>query len=579
MSNVRLMMDGYTLWVLTGLAIVHLTMVLRNIYWTDCTLICHAVRARVVDLAACFRTRLSRLPRTFMDNYVATQMQERQMARLRPLLKVFPWFLTWNVLRAWLRILSGKPREMNAFQDILWILVYCVVLSVGARPDLLRTRHVDAWYTLIMMWFVVFGLAAFPSDSDWLFVWNCGSSFIRLLVGLARMRTVPFAAWNVTYFIAMVVVYTSKAGCIPNLMKITLELTVCVSLTIIVGAMEQSTIRELHSDAQKWTMRDRSSAASALLDAVCDAQCELDGELAIVGSEASKLPALLLHGPGRTLNGVKLQDLMPTEEDRTLFSERMQMPLDLQAQEHKAEVFHLRLRDSLSSTLQMEVFSVRSRGFHGQMRHLIGMRELGDTEVVQKMLSSDSETFMFLPGEIAAKVDILDPSYRIHQCTAMFAQLLGGTSAPSSALERGSSFIMRVANQREFESWVQHAVNEAIADGGDSSDTPPFRVVFRKTFSKSKARVSALCSVREVKKGDFPVWLLFRDVRPCAGACDGAPARSDASFRSSGTSPAGSETGQVLREGQLRERWPAEGERESAGSERGGMPIGRTVSL
>jgi len=116
-------------------------------------------------------------------------------------------------------------------------------------------------------------------------------------------------------------------------------------------------------------------AVKRLLGTICDVVVELDSKLNLV-HHSPRLSDILISASGRSLQGLAIQEFMPSDDDRKEFVVRMHSGSD-EASAH-ADVFHTKLRDSSGSNIAMEFFSVQFRGPDTRMRHLLGMREFTD---------------------------------------------------------------------------------------------------------------------------------------------------------------------------------------------------------
>ena len=85
------------------------------------------------------------------------------------------------------------------------------------------------------------------------------------------------------------------------------------------------------------------------------------------------LSNLLLHGAGKSLKGMTLQQFMPSRDDKQSFEHVVN-----KASDSTAHVLHSTVRDSLCNELRMELFHIPFSNTNGNTHHLIGLREHTD---------------------------------------------------------------------------------------------------------------------------------------------------------------------------------------------------------
>ena len=81
------------------------------------------------------------------------------------------------------------------------------------------------------------------------------------------------------------------------------------------------------------------SALKSLLNLMCEAVVEVDSAFVIV-RHVPALSNLLLHGAGKSLQGMMLQQFMPSHDDKLCFEEAIQ-----KATGSTAQVLHSKMRD------------------------------------------------------------------------------------------------------------------------------------------------------------------------------------------------------------------------------------------
>eukprot|EP00927_Polykrikos_kofoidii_P044071 TRINITY_DN3813_c0_g1_i8.p1 TRINITY_DN3813_c0_g1~~TRINITY_DN3813_c0_g1_i8.p1 ORF type:complete len:516 (-),score=67.19 TRINITY_DN3813_c0_g1_i8:123-1460(-) len=118
------------------------------------------------------------------------------------------------------------------------------------------------------------------------------------------------------------------------------------------------------------------AATLELLRVVCDAVVELDSQHVITNT-AMDLAALLLRGTDMSLEGTNFGSLLALDADRLMFDRRVG------ASETPAGVIAVRIADSLSNLLRLQLLYVRFSGADGRFRYFIGIRE--DVDILDEL--------------------------------------------------------------------------------------------------------------------------------------------------------------------------------------------------
>jgi len=114
------------------------------------------------------------------------------------------------------------------------------------------------------------------------------------------------------------------------------------------------------------------AAARTLLNTFCDAVVELDSELRFVDS-AQTLADLLLHMSCQSFTHRSFSDFLFSEEDAMNFTSHVSVPL--QGMSCCADMFSLRLRDSIGNQVSVTVYHACAVDVYGQHRHCLGIQE------------------------------------------------------------------------------------------------------------------------------------------------------------------------------------------------------------
>jgi hypothetical protein len=248
-----------------------------------------------------------------------------------------------------------------------------------------------------------------------------------------------------------------------------------------------SSLADAHREVESTNSKQEASAVIGLLNAMCDAVVQLNDDLTIT-EHSPPLAGMLLHGSDRSLVGTLFVQLLAAERDKTQFHNNMTKISDGNAG-CMANVFHVQMRDSMSTAMNVQIFHVRfATGFEGY-RHLIGVREHGDAENHQHTYNNDltnsvsDSTSLSSFSEISSSVNARNGSckedtgqtvifnaltFEIITCSNEFSVQYGpvGPNTVFTELLSGDS------RNRDFLSRYTNSVNESLNQKGSLAGVP-----------------------------------------------------------------------------------------------------------
>ncbi|CAK0907154.1 unnamed protein product [Prorocentrum cordatum] len=294
--------------------------------------------------------------------------------------------LTMMVVNTVLR----TPRWMTVWQDVLWVVLTFACIS--SQLALRRWQHhstVNVVYVVSSICNTAFVSVGPSGQVAFLAIAAC-SMFIRGAWGLTGIRPAVVVCLTALHFLCVCTGFArtealcTEDGGSQNFR--TFVITECFADSAIVfGSVvwrHFSMLRIIH-EIQASISQSESQASRSLLNIICDATVELDGRLQIM-DETPRLASLLQHGCDRSLRGSSMLQFI-LEEDQQQFTQSIRSSSD----ECMANVFHTRVRDSISNVIRMEVFHVPVTSYLKADSHLIGVREYAD---VIKNVGSPSNT-------------------------------------------------------------------------------------------------------------------------------------------------------------------------------------------
>eukprot|EP00405_Crypthecodinium_cohnii_P028266 CAMPEP_0206506300 /NCGR_PEP_ID=MMETSP0324_2-20121206/56681_1 /ASSEMBLY_ACC=CAM_ASM_000836 /TAXON_ID=2866 /ORGANISM="Crypthecodinium cohnii, Strain Seligo" /LENGTH=561 /DNA_ID=CAMNT_0053995999 /DNA_START=30 /DNA_END=1712 /DNA_ORIENTATION=- len=266
------------------------------------------------------------------------------------------------------------------------------VSAVAAHlPGFVQAKTLPVWYSIGMahiIWamHLLSATGSFWATSPALFlgrlllIWSCSSLGLVVIWNLLYTLLVMTRAYNYEeqtpayvykeYFFKYVMWFATVGS---------VELAMTIALIIICQHWRLSLQRTLRFEAQSSAFDRETAATSVLLHSTCDVVVELDGNL-VVAEDCPRFGAFLMLGPNHSTKGLLLQQYMPSRRDVLVFEEKLKLA-DVPDHAASAGAWHLKMRDSIGNTIDMEIFHASFRGVDGSVRHLIGMREFTDSQI------------------------------------------------------------------------------------------------------------------------------------------------------------------------------------------------------
>jgi len=143
--------------------------------------------------------------------------------------------------------------------------------------------------------------------------------------------------------------------------------------------------REVEADI----LRSESSGLWNLLDLVCDVVVPLDDKLRIK-DKAPRFAAMVMS-QGRDIEGMRLDEFMPSEEDREAFERCATSVTPNFAQGTAPRALHVKLRDGLGNAIRVELFCVQVLTLVARS-HYVGIREFSDYAPIPECRTFDKKT-------------------------------------------------------------------------------------------------------------------------------------------------------------------------------------------
>jgi len=203
----------------------------------------------------------------------------------------------------------------------------------------------------------------------------------RFVINMIIFRSCVASCCTVLHSLLQIVAVLETHVCFRQPVPESIKLYVSIEISIAVfqvawsAAWERFVRRQIVSEIEKATTQSEATASRRLLNTICDATLELDGNLPIIG-EATHLSGMLHLGSHRCLRGVSIESFV-LQQDRERLRERIAAPVP--DHQEMANVLRICLCDNLNNVVKAEVYHVPVHGPSAAVRHPVGPKELVDS--------------------------------------------------------------------------------------------------------------------------------------------------------------------------------------------------------
>jgi len=441
-----------------------------------------------------------------VDLIVHEKLREQKLDQFHRLCQIFCFIASPFTVNLMINIWKGESRGHTFAQDVVQLVEHFVAALITVSPGILSWRTMDIFYTI-----TVLGLAAYTAPfiarPEFLFQSLLVVNFVVFTMTMVRRTSTPMVPLLnfVVVTVACSSIWTHGGNVFmqPRFMLVG-QFVVGVVSTIVAHILEKGSQAAMRQCLEMQTTKELLSAACALLRSCCDVVVELDPEGVIV-CPAIDLGSFLLRGPGRKMQGWKLEDLMSNLEDRQAFSCRLGAPrpegMGL------AEVMHVSMKDGTGNNLHLELLWFQFSCLTGEPQYMVGMREFCDPSVsrqqqqqgikepdgVDKAPFPDREEGFSLPEESFINNDSLAElqAVAVLDCSTegfLIKSVSAGFSMRVGRLPVASRLIHIMKRGERFQAWMQDALYAWA-----THDEPP--VDCQITLRMPQGDIKATCSV------------------------------------------------------------------------------------
>eukprot|EP00928_Gymnodinium_smaydae_P071283 TRINITY_DN5490_c0_g5_i1.p1 TRINITY_DN5490_c0_g5~~TRINITY_DN5490_c0_g5_i1.p1 ORF type:complete len:577 (+),score=58.58 TRINITY_DN5490_c0_g5_i1:248-1732(+) len=145
------------------------------------------------------------------------------------------------------------------------------------------------------------------------------------------------------------------------------EFVAYVFVLVVCRTFCQQRLNEARATVDATRSQNLFGAASRLLSMIYDVVVEIDEARFVIG-QATNLAGMLLHGANRSLEGKCLTDFIIPGRDRQLFEDMLSSSSSVPIK--------VRLKDTLGSIVNVEMFQTRYNKMDNLAHHMIGIREV-----------------------------------------------------------------------------------------------------------------------------------------------------------------------------------------------------------
>lgn len=272
-------------------------------------------------------------------------------------------------------IVAKSPRWTSFGQTCVAITACSVLVLCATCPGrVLRGRPMVA-YAFVML--EMCGLIFFAEPDPYsVFLTEVLAILFRVAMSLTYHWIPAVIFWNLVYLAFSCGACIGAFGDEPVAMKGMLLTQSCMTISILMLSYSaaRTTEANVRREVESSVLRSEKSGLSNLLEMVCDVVVPLDANLRI-SSACSRFSALVTL-QDRSVEGMRLQDYMPTAEDRDVF-ERFAKSAVSPAGSDMPHALHVRFRDGLGGSINAELFCVAFRNLV-HSGYLVGIREWSD---------------------------------------------------------------------------------------------------------------------------------------------------------------------------------------------------------
>eukprot|EP00928_Gymnodinium_smaydae_P097029 TRINITY_DN8694_c0_g1_i2.p1 TRINITY_DN8694_c0_g1~~TRINITY_DN8694_c0_g1_i2.p1 ORF type:complete len:539 (-),score=41.41 TRINITY_DN8694_c0_g1_i2:393-2009(-) len=385
------------------------------------------------------------------EKYVAQELKAHEVKCIDSFLAIFATILFVALSASWISaLIDNDDRIQLPGQDAL--------LCVGLLLALCGQYCKPTSNTAVYVWYVasIFYCVAYVQSSA-----NLRFSILRASVQMACLRLCFIASGLSVLFVALGNIiccignYLAFIYAPADALSLSLEPLsfLCVDLVLSItiafgsGVIRALAHREIHRSAFEKSVHFENDALTTLLENSYDVTLTLNEDNVLEG-DSTRFAAMVMPDQARPLQGSKIQDFMPFEEDRENFTQQLQF----KNVSDKPGVISVSvyLRDTLGCLFSVEIVGVAFRKIDQTIRYRLGIREVADLHLtpLRRLREGETEKKKKRGGRAARA---LGTSSSTHSTSLSSDSLGARNEALASVLEDANSkpLYLAVPNMKE----------------------------------------------------------------------------------------------------------------------------------
>eukprot|EP00928_Gymnodinium_smaydae_P005848 TRINITY_DN12021_c0_g1_i6.p1 TRINITY_DN12021_c0_g1~~TRINITY_DN12021_c0_g1_i6.p1 ORF type:complete len:561 (-),score=62.12 TRINITY_DN12021_c0_g1_i6:278-1882(-) len=280
-----------------------------------------------------------------------------------------------------------RSQRWASFEQVIVVLLllsFALAMDSLSRFDHQLTAY---WaYSIFMglsaVWIVAgdFSSAVSTSSGEVTFYTLSAACALRLLatVNVLHFRLALF--WNAVCSIvsSCKLVLGEAEGPFPRSNFAFLEAILCIAVILLSEGIRSAKFAETFQEVNAAAGNIEKSAATSLLENVCDVILPLDPNLTI-SKDVPRFKGMLLLNPNSSVAGLNIDNYIPCQEDKTRLHQ--QITSSSPDEDSSVRCFNVTLRDSDGNDISVEMFSVAFESLNKSRRYMLGIREFSDLQV------------------------------------------------------------------------------------------------------------------------------------------------------------------------------------------------------
>eukprot|EP00928_Gymnodinium_smaydae_P005846 TRINITY_DN12021_c0_g1_i4.p1 TRINITY_DN12021_c0_g1~~TRINITY_DN12021_c0_g1_i4.p1 ORF type:complete len:562 (-),score=56.83 TRINITY_DN12021_c0_g1_i4:220-1827(-) len=280
-----------------------------------------------------------------------------------------------------------RSQRWASFEQVIVVLLllsFALAMDSLSRFDHQLTAY---WaYSIFMglsaVWIVAgdFSSAVSTSSGEVTFYTLSAACALRLLatVNVLHFRLALF--WNAVCSIvsSCKLVLGEAEGPFPRSNFAFLEAILCIAVILLSEGIRSAKFAETFQEVNAAAGNIEKSAATSLLENMCDVILPLDPSLTI-SKDVPQFKGMLMLNPNSSVEGLNIDNWIPCQEDKTRLHQ--QITSSSSDEDSNVSCFNVTLRDSDGNDIRVEMFSVAFESLNKSRRYMLGIREFSDLEV------------------------------------------------------------------------------------------------------------------------------------------------------------------------------------------------------